>query len=105
MQHYTNIIHHLFSGFILEYRLCVIDAMLSASMAVLHDIYRNMRMRRCFLDAAMCGLFAWVARDMIVLMGWGIEWTNIMSVLIGFMGVDYIGKTLIVIINKIVHIK
>lgn len=102
MQHYIYLIHSSLSEFILGYHLYIVDAILSLSMALLHDVYRNIKMRRCILDAVMCGVLAWFARDVINLMGWEVRWANILSVLIGFLGNDYFGKVLIVIIDKLI---
>lgn len=105
MHKYIGLVRGLFTGFSSESRQSMIDALLSVSMAVLHDIYRNMRLRRCFLDAAMCGLFAWGARDIIMIMGWGLEWADIVSVIIVFLGVDYIGHILRIIIGRLINVK
>ncbi|MFI8418603.1 phage holin, lambda family [Serratia sp. NPDC078593] len=83
-----------------EYLQPIINAILAGMMALLIGAYRNVGIRRRLLNAGMCALLAWTARDALSLMGWEIKWANITSVLIGFLGADYISALIKKIIGK-----
>lgn len=48
----------------------------------------------------MCALLAWTVRDALALMGLELKWANLASVLIGFMGADYINALIKKFIGK-----
>jgi lambda family phage holin len=66
------------------------DAFISGTMALLHAAYLDISGRRRLLNAAICALLAYFIRDLILLMSWNINWANIFSVVLGFLGTDYI---------------
>ncbi|MEL5338156.1 phage holin, lambda family [Serratia nevei] len=83
-----------------EYLQPVFNAILAGVMALLHGAYRNVGIRRRLLNAAMCALLAWTVRDALALMGLELNWANLASVLIGFMGADYINALIKRFIGK-----
>ncbi|WGL75648.1 phage holin, lambda family [Serratia marcescens] len=83
-----------------EYLQPVLNAILAGVMALLHGAYRNVGIRRRLLNAAMCTLLAWTVRDALALMGLELKWANLASVLIGFMGADYINALIKKFIGK-----
>ena len=83
-----------------EYLQPVLNAILAGVMALLHGAYRNVGIRRRLLNAAMCALLARTVRDALALMGPELKWANLASVLIGFMGADYINALIKKFIGK-----
>ncbi|AGQ28802.1 MULTISPECIES: phage holin, lambda family [Serratia] len=83
-----------------EYLQPVMNAILAGLMALLHGAYRNVGMRRRLLNAGMCALLAWTVRDALALTGLELKWANLASVLIGFLGADYISALIKRFIGK-----
>ncbi|MXF06700.1 phage holin, lambda family [Escherichia coli] len=60
-------------------------------MAILRATYIGRKpWRRRFIEAAMCALFATPVKDILVLIRWDADWAMVVSVFIGFLGVDVI---------------
>lgn len=78
----------------------IINAILAGTMALLHGAYRNIRLRRRLLNAGICALLALTVRDLLSLMGWELRWANVASVLIGFLGADYLSDLIKKFIGK-----
>lgn len=76
----------------IEYLQPVMNAILAGTMALLKGAYQNMPLRRRLLNAAICALLALTVRDLLSLMGLELKWANVVSVLIGFLGADYLGE-------------
>ncbi|WP_156293021.1 MULTISPECIES: phage holin, lambda family [Serratia] len=78
----------------------IVNAILAGSMALLKGAYQNMRLRRRLLNAGICALLALTVRDLLSLMGFELQWANIASVLIGFLGADYLSDLIKKFIGK-----
>jgi lambda family phage holin len=78
----------------------VVNAILAGSMALLKGAYQNMRLRRRLLNAGICALLALTVRDLLSLMGLELRWANVASVLIGFLGADYLSDLIKKLIGK-----
>ncbi|AHG18935.1 holin [Chania multitudinisentens RB-25] len=88
-----------------EYIQPLIHAILAGVMALLNGAYRNMKIRKCLLNACICALLAVTVRDLLSLIGVKLQWANIASVLIGFLGIDYLSDLIKKLINKKVGLK
>lgn len=83
-----------------EYLQPIMNAILAGTMALLNGAYRNIGLRRRLLNAGICALLALTVRDLLSLMGWELRWANIASILIGFLGADYLSGLIKMIIGK-----
>ncbi|MBJ2066130.1 phage holin, lambda family [Serratia odorifera] len=95
----------LFILHVCEYLQSAMNAILAGSMALLQGAYKNVAVRRRLLNAGMCALLAWTVRDALSLVGWELQWANIASVLIGFLGADYISGLIKKLIGKKTGVK
>lgn len=63
--------------------------------AMLRGIYAGSApWKRRFLDALMCALVAWFLRDFLLTAGFEEKYASIGSVIIGYMGIDYLSHLL-----------
>lgn len=83
-----------------EYLQPVLNAILAGTMALLNGAYRNLGLRRRLLNAGICALLALTVQDLLSLMGWELGWANVASVLIGFLGADYLSELIKKLIGK-----
>ncbi|RAW91606.1 phage holin, lambda family [Photorhabdus sp. S10-54] len=71
-----------------------IGAILSGTMAFLRGRYNGGGWLRVSIDAFMCAMFAWFIRDILNLFGLNPDLAYIGSVVIGYLGTDFIGQLL-----------
>ncbi|MFV8986702.1 phage holin, lambda family [Serratia fonticola] len=83
-----------------EYLQPIFNALLAGTMALLKGAYLNMPSRRRLLNAGICALLALTIRDLLSLMGLELAWANTISILIGFLGADYLGDLIKRFIGK-----
>lgn len=83
-----------------EYLQPMMNALLAGTMALLNGAYRNLGSRRRLLNAGICALLALTVRDLLWLVGCELQWANVVSVLIGFLGADYLSGLIKKIIGK-----
>jgi lambda family phage holin len=75
-------------------------AFLSAVMACLRGGYNNWKPWKMLIDSLMCAIFAWFILDILDYLELKKELAYIGSVIIGYLGTDYIGNLLCRIIEK-----
>ncbi|MCZ3383883.1 MULTISPECIES: phage holin, lambda family [Kosakonia] len=68
-----------------------IGAMLAFAMAYLRGRYNGGPVVKTLIDATMCAMIAWFARDLLDFFGMAKNLTYIASVFIGYVGTDFIG--------------
>lgn len=68
-----------------------IGALLAFVMAYLRGRYNGGPIVKTLIDATMCAMIAWFARDLLDLAGMPINLAYIASVFIGYVGTDFIG--------------
>ncbi|MCG3464151.1 phage holin, lambda family [Xenorhabdus bovienii] len=71
-----------------------IGAVLAGTMAFLRGRYHGGGLLRVSIDAFMCAMFAWFIRDVLNFMGLNPDLAYIGSVVIGYLGTDFIGQLL-----------
>jgi lambda family phage holin len=71
-----------------------IGAILSAVMAYLRGRYNGGKFRHTLIDATMCAFIAWFIRDVLVFLHLSIDLSYIGSVIIGYLGTDFLGRLL-----------
>ncbi|WP_039058132.1 phage holin, lambda family [Enterobacter sp. Bisph1] len=69
-------------------KLCI-GAMLAFAMAHLRGRYNGGPIVKTLIDATMCAMIAWFARDLLDLFGMAKNLTYIASVFIGYVGTDF----------------
>lgn len=68
-----------------------IGAILAFIMAYLRGRYNGGPVVKTLIDATMCAMIAWFARDLLDLIGMSVNLAYIASVFIGYVGTDFIG--------------
>ncbi|PHM52498.1 MULTISPECIES: phage holin, lambda family [Xenorhabdus] len=71
-----------------------IGATLAGTMAFLRGRYQGGGWLKVSIDAFMCAMFAWFIRDVLNLFGLNPDLAYIGSVVIGYLGTDFIGQWL-----------
>ncbi|WP_426578447.1 phage holin, lambda family [Xenorhabdus stockiae] len=69
-------------------------ATLAGTMAFLRGRYHGGGWLKVSIDAFMCAMFAWFIRDVLNLFGLNPDLAYIGSVVIGYLGTDFIGQLL-----------
>lgn len=95
--HETTFIYQLIINHQDSFRNCLS----SAVMAVLHGLYKGkLGIKRIILNAMICALLVFETSALLGLWSISKEWIAMVSLLIGFMGVDYISNKLTLIIDQ-----
>ncbi|MCC8382057.1 phage holin, lambda family [Xenorhabdus sp. PB30.3] len=71
-----------------------IGAVLAGTMAFLRGRYNGVGWLKVSIDAFICAMFAWFIRDVLTLFGLNPDLAYIGSVIIGYLGTDFIGQLL-----------
>ncbi|PHM67347.1 phage holin, lambda family [Xenorhabdus sp. KJ12.1] len=71
-----------------------IGAVLAGIMAFLRGRYNGVGWLKVSIDAFICAMFAWFIRDVLNLFGLNPDLAYIGSVVIGYLGTDFIGQWL-----------
>ncbi|MCC8381541.1 phage holin, lambda family [Xenorhabdus sp. PB30.3] len=71
-----------------------IGATLAGIMAFLRGRYNGVGWLKVSIDAFICAMFAWFIRDVLNLFGLSPDLAYISSVMIGYLGTDFIGQWL-----------
>lgn len=71
-----------------------VGAALAGGMAILRGRYNGGGWKKTSMDAVMCSIFAWFAKDMLNIFEMNNELVYLLSVFIGYLGVDFIGRLL-----------
>ncbi|WP_338803534.1 phage holin, lambda family [Xenorhabdus griffiniae] len=71
-----------------------IGAVLAGIMAFLRGRYNGVGWLKVSIDAFICAMFAWFIRDVLNLFGLNPDLAYIGSVMIGYLGTDFIGQLL-----------
>ncbi|ABN42237.1 gp30 [Sodalis phage phiSG1] len=71
-----------------------IGAGLAAWMTCLRGRYLGRGWRKTTFDAAICALIAWFARDGLALVGIDNQFSYLSSIIVGYLGNDYLGALL-----------
>ncbi|WP_416777410.1 phage holin, lambda family [Xenorhabdus budapestensis] len=71
-----------------------IGASLAGTMAFLRGRYNGVGWLKVSIDAFICAMFAWFIRDVLNLFGLNPDLAYIGSVVIGYLGTDFIGQLL-----------
>ncbi|WP_246593540.1 phage holin, lambda family [Photorhabdus akhurstii] len=69
-------------------------AVLAAAMAYLRGRYNGGKFWKTVIDAIMCAVIAWFIRDVLDFFGMSTNLAYIGSVIIGYLGTDYLGQLL-----------
>ncbi|CAB3775477.1 Putative phage holin, lambda family [Bacteriophage APSE-2] len=77
---------------ILKHR--IIGAALAFMTALLRGLYQKKSFYCSLLDALMCALFGSVAHELLLFLGMKTDYTWLISIVIGYLGTDYIGSWL-----------
>lgn len=77
-----------------------IGALLAFLMAVLRGRYNGSGFTKTVIDALMCAMIAWFARDILDVFGLKPNLAYILSVFIGYLGTETIGAFIKRVINK-----
>ncbi|MGJ3354658.1 phage holin, lambda family [Providencia sp. Je.9.19] len=81
-------------GWIISVKEQGMGALLAGGMAMLRGKYNGGGWRKTSIDAVMCSVFAWFAKDILNLFGMNTELVYLLSVFVGYLGVDFIGRLL-----------
>lgn len=68
--------------------------LIAGAIAWLRGRYNEKPFRRCFLDAMMCAAIAFAVRDLLEFFKLTTDLAYISSVIIGYLGTDYLGGLL-----------
>ncbi|MFS1538029.1 MAG: phage holin, lambda family [Candidatus Phlomobacter fragariae] len=71
-----------------------VGAMLAFLMAWLRGRYQEKKWRKTLIDATICAIIAWFARDLLEFLGLSSRLVYLTSVFIGYIGTDFLGETL-----------
>ncbi|WP_422824243.1 phage holin, lambda family [Xenorhabdus siamensis] len=71
-----------------------IGAALAGTMAFFRGRYNGVGWVKVSIDAFICAMFAWFIRDVLNLIGLNPDLAYIGSVVIGYLGTDFIGQLL-----------
>ncbi|PHM25767.1 phage holin, lambda family [Xenorhabdus budapestensis] len=71
-----------------------IGAVLAGTMAFLRGRYNGVGWLKVSIDAFICAMFAWFIRDVLNLFGLNPDLAYIGSVVMGYLGADFIGQWL-----------
>ncbi|WP_416777590.1 phage holin, lambda family [Xenorhabdus budapestensis] len=71
-----------------------IGAVLAGTMAFFRGRYNGVGWLKVSIDSCMCAMFAWFIRDVLNLLGLNPDLAYIGSVVIGYLGTDFIGQLL-----------
>ncbi|MFS1582869.1 MAG: phage holin, lambda family [Candidatus Arsenophonus phytopathogenicus] len=71
-----------------------VGATLAFLMAWLRGRYQEKKWRKTLIDATICAIIAWFARDLLALFGLSAGLVYLASVFIGYLGTDFLGEAL-----------
>ncbi|WP_420919512.1 phage holin, lambda family [Xenorhabdus bovienii] len=71
-----------------------VGSVLAGTMAFLRGRYNGGGWLKVSIDAFMCAMFAWFIRDVLNLFGLNPDLAYIGSVMMGYLGTDFIGQLL-----------
>ena len=85
----------------LQHHEKIMATLISGAMSFLFGIYsRKVIFSKNLTSAVMCALISWYIYDvLLVTLALPLEWVNLISVLIGFMGFDYTRVVLIKLVG------
>ncbi|MDC9583258.1 phage holin, lambda family [Xenorhabdus sp. PR6a] len=93
MKENSDILAHL-GNWLISVKEQGIGAVLAGTMAFLRGRYNGGGWIKVSTDAFMCAMFAWFIRDVLNLLGLNPDLAYIGSVMIGYLGTDFIGQLL-----------
>lgn len=71
-----------------------ISALLAFAMACLRGFYQGRKALKTLIDAAMCAMIAWFIKDILKIIGLSGDLSYVASVFIGYVGTDFINRTI-----------